>query len=601
MNAHRLLLAAAIIVGWCSLSRSLARGQTKAEERVTDLILAASNGDAEKVKQLLAAKVDVNAKGTNGVTALHAASFKGDIATVRLLLGSGASVYSKLTNGVTPLIAACQVGNIEVVKALLAAAADVNAKAAEGATPLIRACLNNDLAVARVLLAAKADVNQRSNDGATALILSAQKGYLEMVKLLLASGADASARTTDGKTALSIASAKGYNEIVAALQTGPAASGNDALRASLPSAQRSQTLAEKPVAESAESASVNEAFLSSDSDPAAATVRWNADVKLWQPLASLPESAPLRGLVSAAFKGAKAPPSVEDVRIAVARFINDSIGTGDRVVVRMVEAQPDPRIRGAVRVRCDVVTGDSAASYVVGDASGRASELHTGKYTKVSLAGAEARTDYLLTPPTAPKDRWRAKLTDPFYKGAPGSLTSLFQACVNADSLSVQRLVASGKDLEETMAGGATPLMLCSMHGVTKGVALLLAGGAKVNAATSNGATALYFAAQDGHTEIVRLLLNAGADVNAKGSDEWTALHTAVWDDYQDIVALLLKKGAARDAKNKDGDTPLKIAQDRGLTAMAQLLEAKAVPATPAAKRPPPQAPAKKAAPAPKK
>jgi hypothetical protein len=343
------------------------------------------------------------------------------------------------------------------------------------------------------------------------------------------------------------------------------------------------------------------ALLAADSDPAAATVAWNAGAKLWQPLAAMPESAPLRGLVSEAFKGAKVPPSVEEIRIAVARFINDAIGTGSRVVVRMMEAQPDARIRGAVRIRCDVVTGDTSASYVVGDASGRASELHTGKYTRASMAGAEARTDYLLTPPAGPEDRWQAKLTDPFYKGAPGSLTSLFHACVNADHVSIQRLIAAGKDLEETMTGGGTPLMICSMHGVSKGVGLLLAAGAKVNAVTSNGTSALYFAAQDGHTETVRLLLNAGADVNAKGSDGWTALHAATWEDYQDIVVLLLKKGAARDARNKDGDTPLKIAQDRGLTAMAKLLEGKTIPDTPAAKRLPPQVPARRAAPAAKK
>ena len=70
------------------------------------LIAAAWNGQTEKVKTLLEAKADVEAKDENGDTALMAAAFNGPTEAVAALLEAGADVSVKNDKGVTALMLA---------------------------------------------------------------------------------------------------------------------------------------------------------------------------------------------------------------------------------------------------------------------------------------------------------------------------------------------------------------------------------------------------------------------------------------------------------------------------------------------------------------
>jgi len=147
-----------------------------------DLIKAAGKGDLARVKALLAAKADVNAKTANGSTALMVASEFGDLfghlEVVRALLDAKADVNAKTANDVTALILASQQGHLEIVRALLDAKADVNAKADNGGTALILASEFGHLRVVRLLLAANAQVNAKTANGSTALMLASQNGHL---------------------------------------------------------------------------------------------------------------------------------------------------------------------------------------------------------------------------------------------------------------------------------------------------------------------------------------------------------------------------------------------------------------------------------------
>ena len=75
------------------------------------LIAASGNGDLSRVKALLAAKVDVNAKADNGATALIAASQNGYEEVVQVLLQAKADVNAKTSNGTTALMQASQKGH----------------------------------------------------------------------------------------------------------------------------------------------------------------------------------------------------------------------------------------------------------------------------------------------------------------------------------------------------------------------------------------------------------------------------------------------------------------------------------------------------------
>jgi uncharacterized protein len=71
------------------------------------------------------------------------ASAAGDLSRVKTLLAAKTNVNAKDQHGYTALIVASSNGYLEVVRALLAEGADVNAEGAGGFTALVWASLNN--------------------------------------------------------------------------------------------------------------------------------------------------------------------------------------------------------------------------------------------------------------------------------------------------------------------------------------------------------------------------------------------------------------------------------------------------------------------------
>lgn len=208
LRKHSLIFCILAVLA-CVLAGTWANAQSD------DLLTAAGKGDLARVKTLIDAGSDVNAKRTNGATALIAASLQGHLDVVRALLDAKADVNAKASDdGSTALMVASQNGHADAVRALLDAKADVNAKAGSGRTALIQASQNGHADVVRVLLDAKADVNAKAGNGATALMLASLNGHLEVVRALLAARADVNAKAGNGATALIMASYNGRQEVV---------------------------------------------------------------------------------------------------------------------------------------------------------------------------------------------------------------------------------------------------------------------------------------------------------------------------------------------------------------------------------------------------
>jgi len=176
---------------------------------------AASQGDMDTVRALIAAGADVNGQNRYGETPLFHAAEKCRLAIVNALLSAGADPNAKTHNGRTPPSAAAGAGCTDVVDRLLAA----GAKADDSESAALRVAAekgNTDLV--KTLLAAGANPNSRSFAGTTALMFAAAGGHLETVKLLLAAGADANAKDRDGMDALLAATAKGHRKITLLLK-----------------------------------------------------------------------------------------------------------------------------------------------------------------------------------------------------------------------------------------------------------------------------------------------------------------------------------------------------------------------------------------------
>jgi ankyrin repeat protein len=190
---------------------------TPSPASAADLLRAATQGDLQHVKELLAAGADVNARSSSGETPLHNAAYSGNVALMELLLASGADVNAKERSGATPLHVAAQRGYMEVAEVLLAHKASVDAKNNVGTAPLQFAAQEGKKEVAQVLISHKADINATSSDGQRPLHAAALNGHTDLVSLLLANGAEVNAKEDHGLTPLHDAAGKGFANTVKVL------------------------------------------------------------------------------------------------------------------------------------------------------------------------------------------------------------------------------------------------------------------------------------------------------------------------------------------------------------------------------------------------
>lgn len=170
-----------LCAGLCLAFSLLLATSAAAQDPGDALRRAASAGDIAKVKELLAAGVDVNAANSYGGTALAFAADKGHAAVVNLLLEHGADVNAKdRFYSMAPLTWAVEKGHVEIVRALLA-------KGAQGENEaLVFAAARGQTGVVKVLLErGKASPEDLSN----ALVAATQEEQKEMVTLLEAAGA----------------------------------------------------------------------------------------------------------------------------------------------------------------------------------------------------------------------------------------------------------------------------------------------------------------------------------------------------------------------------------------------------------------------------
>jgi len=187
-----------------------------------DLIKAASRGDVQRVKELIGANADVNAKSKDGGTALMEAAFKGYADIVALLLDKGADIEASNKVGATALNVAARARTINVVSLLLNRGAKTEARDRMFRhTALMEAAVWGYADIITLLLDKGADieaygsllvVDEHGNPvlvdlaaSVTPLIVAAANGRADVVGLLIHRGANIEARDEKGRTALSLA------------------------------------------------------------------------------------------------------------------------------------------------------------------------------------------------------------------------------------------------------------------------------------------------------------------------------------------------------------------------------------------------------------
>ncbi|PAU81902.1 ankryin [Halovibrio salipaludis] len=211
-----LLLLGTLVLAGCGSSPGPDRAETRTDTS-TALMEAASEGDLDRVKALVAEGGALNAMGPDG-TALYQAADAGHGETVWYLLRQGADPDRGLEGGITPLMAAAAAGRKRIIDLLVRAGADVNARSDAGETPLSYAVLNSQLGATNRLLRADADVNTVNEEGESLLMRVVARNDLLLAGVIVDAGAGVDYRAPDGRTALDVARANGNRDLVMMLQ-----------------------------------------------------------------------------------------------------------------------------------------------------------------------------------------------------------------------------------------------------------------------------------------------------------------------------------------------------------------------------------------------
>lgn len=263
MTLIPIFLAVTLLVGCendndaSTSNKALSKSTQPARQIDKDLLMAAYIRESGKVKALLDAGADVNARDETGNTPLSLAAFDGNPYIASILLERGADINAKSVDGLTPLMLAAGENHLEVVMVLLNKGADVAATDNRGLTAmdmaqqknfqgvieqlrkagagqsdraktdteneddewgLRQAATEGDIQRIRALLAKGVDINAKDDFGWTALRNAVFQENPAAVKILLANKADPNSQDyRDGSTALHWAAQVGHTEIVVAL------------------------------------------------------------------------------------------------------------------------------------------------------------------------------------------------------------------------------------------------------------------------------------------------------------------------------------------------------------------------------------------------
>ena len=117
----------------------------------TILSVAAVEGKADKVAELLKKGANPDARNVGGITVLMEAAGGGETAIVKALLDHGAKIDLQDRRGMTALMEAAEKGKIKEVKMLVEKGADLNLRSATGATALAFALAEKNTEVAAFL------------------------------------------------------------------------------------------------------------------------------------------------------------------------------------------------------------------------------------------------------------------------------------------------------------------------------------------------------------------------------------------------------------------------------------------------------------------
>lgn len=142
---------------------------------------------------------------------------------------------------------------------------------------------------------------------------------------------------------------------------------------------------------------------------------------------------------------------------------------------------------------------------------------------------------------------------------------TLIRETIAGNRQAVDRLIASGVDVNFANINAFTPLMAAAQWKELDIVEVLLAHGASTSTPdNSNGRTPLMYACLSGCSQCVALLVQAGSPVNVRDDTGLTPLMLAAVTGELAMVKHLVNAGAKLDAQDEQGFRPVDWAHKWG-------------------------------------
>ncbi len=146
-----------------------------------------------------------------------------------------------------------------------------------------------------------------------------------------------------------------------------------------------------------------------------------------------------------------------------------------------------------------------------------------------------------------------------------GEIRAFAYAASMGDGKKVKEILASGYNVNQTGAGGMTPLILSTMLANRDAAILLLENGADPNQQSDEGSSAMSYAARNGDMRTLEAVLKHGGNVNLRNKkNKSIPLFDAVYSRSIPIIKLLLDRASKIDSQDNSGDTAMVHAAGTG-------------------------------------